>query len=88
MSLAYIINNLFNIIFWIIVLTILLSWIPNIDWDNPFFRFCKNFTDTILSPFRGIIPPIGGLDFSPIIALVVLQLVQQALVRILIHMNL
>lgn len=88
MFLAQIVNSLFNIVFWIIVLTILLSWIPNVDWENPFIRFCRNFTDTILSPFRNIVPPIGGLDFSPIIALIVLQLLQQAIVRILIYLHL
>lgn len=87
MFLAQLVNTAFNVVFWIIVLTIFLSWVPNVDWQNPFLRSCRTFTDAVLSPFRNIIPPVNGLDLSPIIALIVLQLVQAALVRLLVYMH-
>ena len=88
MIIAQLVNTAFNVVFWVIILTIFLSWIPNVDWQNPFLRAFRSFTDAILSPFRSIIPPINGLDLSPIIALIVLQLVQAAVVRVLIIMHL
>ena len=88
MFLAQLVNTAFNVVFWIIILTIFLSWVPNVDWQNPLLRSFRTFTDAVLSPFRNIIPPINGLDLSPIIALIVLQLIQAALVRILVYMHL
>ena len=87
MIIAQLVNSAFNIVFWIIILTIFLSWIPNVDWENPILRSFRTFTDVILSPFRNIVPPINGLDLSPIIALIVLQLIQAAVVRILVYMH-
>ena len=84
MQLAMLVNYLFEIVFWLIIVTIFLSWIPNIDWSHPFLQFLRKFTDAILSPFRNIIPPINGLDLSPIIALIALQIIQVALVRLLV----
>src|SRR5579862_3933485 len=54
---------------------ILLSWFPGIPPWHPLVRMLATVTDPVLLPFRRIIPPLGGLDFSPIIAIVVLQLV-------------
>ncbi|MBS6554214.1 MAG: YggT family protein, partial [Clostridium sp.] len=41
-------------------------------------------SDIFLEPFKRIIPPMGGLDFSPIIALLALQFIQYAVVRMLV----
>ena len=87
MMLAQLVNMAFNILFWIIVLTIFLSWIPNVNWQHPIMHFCKTLTEKILAPFRNIIPPINGLDLSPILALIVLQLIQAAAVKILLIMQ-
>lgn len=86
--LAQLVNSCFEILFWVIILTIFMSWLPNIDWGHPVLRFLKNVTETILAPFRNIIPPINGLDLSPIIALIALQLIQVAIVKIIISLGL
>ena len=86
--LAQIVNSCFEILFWIIILTIFMSWLPNIDWQHPLLRFLKTTTELFLAPFRNIIPPINGLDLSPIIALIALQLIQVAIVKILISLGL
>lgn len=60
-----------------------MSWIPNIDWEQQPTKTIRLITDSYLDIFRRFIPPIGGLDFSPIIALIVLQLIQSAITSIL-----
>ncbi|ERT07813.1 YGGT family protein [Lyngbya aestuarii BL J] len=53
----------------------MLSWFPNVDWSNPFFSVLSQLTDPYLNLFRSIIPPLGGIDFSAIIAIFLLQIV-------------
>lgn len=67
-----------NIYTALLFIRILLSWFPNINWFDPPFSFLSQITDPYLNVFRNIIPPLGGLDFSPILALLLLQVVQQA----------
>ena len=88
MQISTVINNFFEIYFWIILVRIFLTWIPQIDWSTPFFRALSIVADIVLEPFRRIIPPISGFDFSPIIALLVLQFVQSALIRVLLMLGL
>jgi YggT family protein len=62
----------------LLFIRILLSWFPNIDWASGPFSILSQLTDPYLNIFRNIIPPLGGMDFSPILALLLLQVVQQA----------
>ena len=55
---------------------VLFTWFPNLDWYRQPFRAIKEITDPIFEPFRRIVPPIGGIDFSPIIAFIALGVVQ------------
>ena len=70
------VNGLINMFYILIILRIFMSWIPNIDWEQQPIKFIREITDTYLEIFRRIIPPLGGLDFSPIIAIIVLQIIQ------------
>lgn len=57
----------------IIIVRVLLTWFPNIDWYTQPFAFVSQITDPYLNLFRSIIPPLGGIDFSPVIAIFLLQ---------------
>lgn len=83
MHFSAVVNDLFNIYFWIIIIRIFLTWIPSINWYAQPFRFLALISDFVLEPFRRIIPSLGGLDFSPIVALLFLQFLQYATVRML-----
>ena len=63
----------------ILLVRVLLSWFPNLDWSNPVLSTVSSITDPYLNVFRGLIPPLGGLDLSAIIAFIALNLVQQLL---------
>ncbi|NEQ40862.1 MAG: YggT family protein [Okeania sp. SIO3I5] len=62
---------------------ILLSWFPNVNWYDPPFSVLSQLTDPYLNIFRSIIPPLGGIDFSPIIAIFALQFAAQLLTGLL-----
>ncbi len=59
----------------LIFVRILLTWFPTVEWMNQIQSFLSPITDPYLNIFRSFIPPIGGLDLSPILAILVLQLV-------------
>jgi YggT family protein len=63
----------------VLLVRVLLSWFPNMDWSNPVLSTVSSITDPYLNAFRGLIPPIGGLDLSAILAFLALNLGQQLL---------
>ncbi len=65
---------------YLLIIRILLTWFPNLDTSNPILSSLFSITDPYLNVFRGVIPPIGGLDLSPILAFISLSLVKQLVV--------
>jgi len=63
----------------VLLVRVLLSWFPNLDWSNPVLSTVSSITDPYLNAFRGLIPPLGGLDLSAILAVLALQLAQRLL---------
>ena len=88
-SISRFVNLVFHFYFFLIIVRILLSWIPSIDWLAQPFAGIRAATDPFLNIFRGIIPPIGGmLDISPVLAIILLQLIQGLLVGLLASLGL
>ena len=65
-----------------IIARAVISWIRPNPW-HPVVRFLVKVTEPILGPLGRIIPPIAGLDFTPIIALLLISVVQNLLPRLL-----
>lgn len=82
-NLIFVVNSFFQLYFWLILVRCLLSFVPSIDWYKQPFTGLKDVTDLYLDIFRRIVPPIGGLDFSPIIAVIALQILNYLLIYIL-----
>lgn len=59
----------------LLIIRVLLTWFPTINWYNQPFAALSQITDPYLNLFRRIIPPLGGMDFSPMLAIILLQLV-------------
>ena len=63
----------------LLLIRVLLTWFPSIDWNNGALSALCSLTDPYLNIFRGVIPPIGGFDISSILAFLLLNVIQQAL---------
>ncbi len=70
------VNNLFYFYGILILIRIFMTWIPTIDWEAQPMKALRLSTDCYLDIFKRIIPPFSGLDFSPIIAIIVLDVLQ------------
>ena len=86
---SYILSIFFKIIYLIIIVVVLLSWIPIFDTKKePLVTMLKIY-NTIMSPFKAISPPIGMIDISPIVAIIFLQIAEYIIIyRILIPLGL
>jgi YggT family protein len=65
----------------LIFIRILMSWVP-LDPRNPFVETIGQITDPYLNIFRRIIPPVGMMDFSPIVALLVLSAIARVFLMV------
>lgn len=82
-NLIFVVNSFFQIYFWLILVRCLLSFIPTIDWYKQPFEAIKDVTDLYLNLFRKIIPPVNGIDFSPIVAVIALQILNYIIIYLL-----
>ena len=81
------VDMFFYILYILILIRVFLSWIP-MSRSNPIIGLVCSFTDPILEPIRGMIAksPLGNglmIDFSPIIALFVMNIVKSILLTII-----
>ncbi len=61
-----------NLFFFVILIKVVLSWVAPQNY-NPIIALLNTMAEPVLSPFRRIIPAIGGFDISPIIVIVLLK---------------
>ena len=84
MNLINLVDRAIQLLTILVLIRVLLSWVPSVDYAHPLIRFIVRITDPILQPIRRLMPPIGGLDLSPMIAVFLLYLVGQLLHQILV----
>lgn len=84
-SLAELITLAFNIFIFSILIQVVLSWI-NPGAYNPVSSLLYSINEPVLKPFRSILPPISGIDLSPLLALLGLQVVKMLTVPLLTHL--
>ena len=84
-SLAFLVNGLCTILYWLLFARIIVSWLP-VDPYHSVVQFLVQVTDPILLPFRRLPLRIGMLDLSPLLAFIALQFVNRVLVRILLSL--
>jgi YggT family protein len=59
----------------VVLAAVVMSWV-GLDDRHPAGAFVHGLTEPALAPLRAVLPPIGGLDFSPMVLLIVLRLLR------------
>lgn len=83
--LATLINWFIQLLILIIVIQAILSFF--MDPYHPIRRFLDGIVNPMLDPIRRLLPPIGNLDFSPLVLIVILQILGSLLVRLIISLG-
>lgn len=83
--LAQVISAFANIYVWIVIASILLSYF--MDPYHPLRQGVDNLVRPLLDPIRRIVPPVGMLDFSPLVLIILIQVVSNLLVRFLVSIS-
>lgn len=68
-----ILDSAIEIYTWALIIYVLMSWVPNLR-ENAIGQFLGRICEPYLEVFRRIIPPLGMIDISPIVAFFVLRL--------------
>ena len=79
-----VINFVAGALYVLILARIIVSWLPIHPW-HPLVRWLRIIVDPILRPFRRILPSIGGLDLSPLLAILVIFFVANLLTQALFY---
>lgn len=81
MGLSYVLDTVLFLYMWIIIIRALISWVNPDPW-NPIVQFLNRVTDPVLYTIRRRMPFsfAGGMDFSPIIAILIIMFLRYAVV--------
>ena len=71
-----VLSDTLRIYSFLLLIRVLLTWFPSIDWNNGILSALCSITDPYLNIFRGVIPPIGGFDISSLLAFLLLNIIQ------------
>ena len=78
-SIVFIISGLVKLLNFLVFIWCILTWVPNIRWYEQPFKTLDQIVQPIIAPFRKIIPPIGNIDVSAMVAIITLQLLAAAI---------
>ncbi len=87
MGLVSLVNIAFEVYMALMMARILLSWVKHNPYQ-PIIRFIYEVTEPVLGFFRRIIPPLGMIDISPIVAFIALGFVRSIIIRFIYFLNL
>ena len=73
LSVADVLSVMLTILFWALIIRVILSWVSP-DPYQPIVKILIQLTEPLMAPARRLIPPIGGLDLSPIFVFILISL--------------
>jgi YggT family protein len=89
---VWLLQELIAIYWWIIIIAVVMSWLVAFGVINTFNRFARSvvgFLDAVTEPVfrqvRRVIPPISGLDLSPLIVLILLEFLSISIDYVYVH---
>jgi YggT family protein len=78
---------LVQILIIMIIIRALISFIPQFERSHPLVHVLDQVVDPILRPFQRLRPAIGGLDFSPLLAILTLQVAFSVISQLLLSLG-
>lgn len=85
MNLVSIVDFVFQLLYVLLLVRVLLSWIPGVNYYHPVVQFIHRTTSPVLNPIRRVMPPVAGLDLSPLVAILLLSLVRRVVVELIVR---
>ena len=79
--LGLLIYRLLTLYSWVMLARVLLSWLPVASY-HPAVRLVRDLTEPVLAPIRRALPAVAGLDYSPIVAFLLISVVQQVVLHL------
>ena len=76
---AQILGGILQLFNFLLIIWCLLSWFPQINMYEQPWRTLDNIVRPVIEPFRRIIPPIGNIDISPMVAIISFQMLYMLL---------
>lgn len=83
MTISYVVSLLAELLILALIIRTVLSWFSGVSALQPIARFFNTITDPLIEPIRRRLRPVGGIDFSPLVALVLIWLVENMLLIVL-----
>ena len=77
-----VLKSFFGILYYCVIGSVILSWVAPGN-NHPLLQIVDEMSDGILKPVRRLVPPMGGLDFTPIIGLILLNIIHVLLIQII-----
>jgi YggT family protein len=91
---VYFVLPLLTLLTIVVFVHVILSWLVAFNVVNPrnqlvytIGRMCASIVEPLLSPIRRILPPLGGMDLSPIILLLLIMFIRNYVIAQLIYPN-
>ena len=79
--LVQVINTFAQILVWVVILSVILSYF--MDPYHPVRRGLNSVVEPMLAPIRRVVPPVGMIDLSPLILILLIQLIKQVIISLL-----
>lgn len=82
--LVTLISDVAQLLALLVIVRAVLTWVPSVDYGHPVIRAIVRVTDPVLQPIRRLVPPLGGIDVTPIAALLLIQVARYLLINIVV----
>ena len=81
-TIATFVSILGTVLSFAIIIRALISWVMPVDGSG-FTRVLVDITEPILAPIRRMLPPVGGIDFSPLLAIILINVLTTVMGQLL-----
>jgi len=78
---AFIIYNLATLLIVLVIVHVILTYV--MDRYHPVRRWIDTIVEPLLNPIRRVVPPLGGLDFSPLILIILIRILSNLIITLL-----